>query len=112
MSSSPFAGLLQNILSGGASLGSSPVFRDLRAGFTLDNKGRIKIDPITGEVIPEDERRKFKNFAANPYQIMPGSSLNMNMPNLLGLGGAGMGGGLENVFARLQGLGGGGAQPQ
>jgi hypothetical protein len=112
MATSPFAGLLQNILSGGATLGSAPAFRNIKSGFTLDNKGRLKIDPTTGEVIPPDERRKFKNFAQNPFQIMPGSSLNMNIPNLLGLGGAAMGGGLGNVFARLQGLGGGGGGQQ
>ena len=74
---------LQQILSGGTSLGT-PNFTKRRSGFKLDSKNRIKVDPITGEKIKPKDRISFKKFRRNPMLITPGMSLNMNVPNLFG----------------------------
>lgn len=74
---------LQQILSGGASLGT-PNFTKRRSGFKLDKKNRIKVDPITGESIKPKDRISFKKFRRNPLMITPGMSLNMNVPNIFG----------------------------
>ena len=74
---------LQNILSGGSTIGSSPVFTKKKAGLDLDKDGEIKVDPITGEKIKKEDRIPFKKFKRNPLQIGPATSLNMNIPNIL-----------------------------
>lgn len=74
---------LQNILSGGSTIGSAPIFTKKREGLELDKDKKIKVDPITGEKIKKKDRISFKRFKRNPFGITPGSSLNMNIPNIL-----------------------------
>lgn len=68
----------------GSLLGSGPIFKNVKSQFDLDKKGRIKTDPITGELINPEDRRKFKNFKLNPFLITPGLSMDQNIPSALG----------------------------
>ena len=78
-------------------------FRSIKSQFTLDKKGRIKLDPLTGEKIAKKDRRKFKNFKNNPLGRTSGSAINPFVPEIPNLFGGLTGG--SNPISKL--LGGG-----
>lgn len=80
-------------------------FSSLKSQFTLDKKGKIKINPLTGEKIAKGDRRKFKKFKANPLGRTAGSAINPFVPQAPNLFG-GLDVGANNPIAKL--LGGGG----
>tara|TARA_R110000823_G_scaffold217636_3_gene346966 strand:+ start:2083 stop:2424 length:342 start_codon:yes stop_codon:yes gene_type:complete len=84
---------IQSILNGGATIGQTPQFTKKNAGLKLDDKKRLKVDPMTGEPIKPKDRVKWKKIRRNPYGITPGNSLNMNVPNILS--GQNMGEGMD-----------------
>lgn len=94
-------GFLQNLLSGGSTLGTSPIFTNPKSGFELDKQNRVKVDPLTGMKIKGKDRRNVKNILRNPFQILPGMSLNMQVPDTLGSANLG------SILANVKRLGGG-----
>jgi len=76
-------------------------FTNPKSSFDLDEKNRIRTNPLTGELIKAKDRRKFGKFLQNPNLTLPGSALNMNMPQRPTSGGLGGLGALINS-ARLQ----------
>lgn len=99
---------IDSILSGGATLGQSPMFTKKKTGLKLDKDNKIKVDPETGEKIAKKDRIKFKRFKRNPFGITPGNSLNFNVPNILTGQNLGQGAGpnLGSIIGQVNRLGG------
>lgn len=76
----PFNDIMSLLMGEGGGGMTTPQFKKPRSQFDLDNKGRIKTDPITGESIKKSDRRKLSNFLKNPNLVLPGMALNMNAP--------------------------------
>jgi hypothetical protein len=97
---------IANILSGGEGLGQTPQFVKKKSGLKLDEDGKIKIDPVTGEKIKAKDRISFKRFKRNPFGLTPGNSLNMNVPNILTGQNLGVSPNLGAILGQVNRLGG------
>lgn len=73
-----FKDLMEMIMGGGGAMQAQ--FTKAKSQFELDKKNRIKRDPVTGKLIEPKDRRKLGKFLQNPFLVMPGSALNMNVP--------------------------------
>lgn len=87
---------IQALMQGGAA--PQPAFSDISAGLKLDDKGRIKIDPVTGEKIKGKNRRSLKSFLQNPRDIRAGSNLNYNVPQFQSASQGGLGSNLAAIL--------------
>jgi len=102
----PGSSFLQNILSGGSTIGQNPIFTKKKSGLKLDKDKKIKVDPITGEKIKKKDRISFKRFKRNPFGITPGNSLNFNIPNILTGANIPGGSGLGQIINSVNRIGG------
>ena len=73
---------LQSLMSGVAP--NTPDATGWRSDFSLDKKGRIAFDPITGLPIKPKDRRSMKSFFENPNKVTPANALNANVPQWAG----------------------------